>query len=199
MQKNHTTGKVLKIKGWKTDSEELISLETSEGGETKSKHIISPILQLYIDVLINQGTILLLISGLRLWAWIAYSNKRHVLQAPPWIRASRSIGVQTETWRDWGLNTEPTGQGNWIELSSLSSILHVLIIFESSRCLCQLLKFSHWKLSCLSATVWEINSNFLLQKLMSHWAKMKQIVRVILWKAARYISSKLYHFQTGYK
>ena len=38
--------------GWGTDSEELISLETSEGGETKSKHIISPILQLYVDVLI---------------------------------------------------------------------------------------------------------------------------------------------------
>ena len=52
VQKNHTTGKVLKIKGWETDSEELISLETSEGGETKSKHIISPILQLYVDMLI---------------------------------------------------------------------------------------------------------------------------------------------------
>ena len=170
--------------------------------ETKSEHIISPILQLYVDVLIIDHASKDH-SIINIWSQTmsldCLSNKRHVLQAPPWIRASRSIGVQTERWRDWGLNTEPTGQGNWIELSSLGSILHVLIIFESSRCLCQLSKFSHWKLSCLSATVWEINSNFLLQKLMSHWAKMKQIVRVILWKAARYISSKLYHFQTEYK
>jgi hypothetical protein len=41
-------------------------------------------------------------------------------------------------------------QGNQlVELCSLCSIPHVLMIFEGSRCLCQLPKFSHQKLLCL--------------------------------------------------
>ena len=64
------------VEGWRTGSEEIILLDTSEGGETKSKYI-SPILQLYVVVLIidhASRNILLLIASLRPRPWIAYPN-----------------------------------------------------------------------------------------------------------------------------
>ena len=42
--------------GWGTDSEELISLDTSKRGETRSELIISPMLWLYVDVLLIDHT-----------------------------------------------------------------------------------------------------------------------------------------------
>ena len=65
------------IEGWGTGSKEIIPLDTSEGGETKSKYIISPILWLYVVVLIIDHTsrdVLLLIASLRPQPWIAYPN-----------------------------------------------------------------------------------------------------------------------------
>ena len=64
------------IEGWGTGSEEIILLDTSEGGETKGEYI-SPILWLYVVVLIidhASRTILLLMAGLRPRPWIAYPN-----------------------------------------------------------------------------------------------------------------------------
>ena len=64
------------IEGWGTGNEEIILLDTSEGGETKSEYI-SPILWLYVVVLIIDNAsrnVLLLIAGLRPWPWIAYPN-----------------------------------------------------------------------------------------------------------------------------
>ena len=43
---------IIGYQGWETDSEVFISLDTSRGGETRSELIISPILQLYVDVLL---------------------------------------------------------------------------------------------------------------------------------------------------
>ena len=65
------------IEGWGTGSKEIIPLDTSEGGETKSEYNISPILWLYVVVLIIDHiswNILLLIASLRPRPWIAYSN-----------------------------------------------------------------------------------------------------------------------------
>ena len=41
---------VLENQGWETDSGEFIPLDTSRGGETRSKLIISPILGLYVGL-----------------------------------------------------------------------------------------------------------------------------------------------------
>ena len=63
------------IEGWGTGSKEIIPLDTSEGGETKSEYIISPILRLYVVVLIiDHASRILLIAGLRPRPWIAYPN-----------------------------------------------------------------------------------------------------------------------------
>ena len=64
------------IVDWGTGNEEIILLDTSEGGETKSKYI-SPILRLYVVVLIidhASRNVLLLMAGLRPRPWIAYPN-----------------------------------------------------------------------------------------------------------------------------
>ena len=65
------------IVDWGTGNEEIILLDTSEGGETKSEYI-SSILRLYVVMLIlidhASRNVLLLIAGLRPWPWFAYPN-----------------------------------------------------------------------------------------------------------------------------
>ena len=56
LEKYSRAHNLLEIKGWETDSEVFISLDTSRRGETRSKLVISPILWLYVDVLLIDHT-----------------------------------------------------------------------------------------------------------------------------------------------
>ena len=86
---------VIGNQGWETDSEELIPLDTSRGGETKSELIISPILWLYVDVLL-----------------IDCASKDHsIINTQPQTMGLDCLSQHSPSSQDW---FELLGMVNWI-------------------------------------------------------------------------------------